>query len=160
MSEPKIVSDLPVDVSIRWANDQKLLEENHPIISDSKSISQFTQKDVSAPAPASQLDVLLNIESTHPTWALFSPPQGFFNQRRRLFTSRVIPLFDSEDLIDDKIQKVSSAFDKEEQNSDKERYDQKRKQEKESLVKMLKQLIAINKNLLFIMSRRNQYQKG
>ena len=153
MSEPKIVSDLPVDVSIRWANDQKILEESHPIISDSKSISQFTQKDVSAPAPASQLDVLLNIESTHPTWALFLPPQGFFNQRRRLFTSRVIPLFDSEDLIDDKIQKVSSAFDKEEENP-------KGNQEKEALVKMLKQLIAINKNLLFIMSRRNQYQKG
>jgi hypothetical protein len=155
MSDPKTVSDLPIDTSIRWANDQKLLEESHPIITDSKSISQFTQKDVSVPAPASHLDVLLDITSTHPTWALFSPPAGFFNQRRRLFTSRVLPLFDSEDLIDDKIQKVTSVLDQEE---DKE--NSRGNQEKEALIKMLRQLIAINKNLLFIMSRRNQYQKG
>jgi len=155
MSDPKTVSDLPVDVSIRWANDQKLLEENHPIITDSKSISQFTQKDVSSPATASHLDILMDISSTHPTWALFSPPAGFFNQRRRLFTSRVIPLFDSEDLIDDKIQRITSATDQEEEEGH-----QQKKQDKEALINMLKQLITINKNLLFIMSRRNQYQKG
>ncbi len=153
MSDPKTVSDLPVDVSIRWANDQKLLEESHPIIADSKFISQFTQKDVSSPANASHLDILMDIDSTHATWALFSPPAGFFNQRRRLFTSRVIPLFDSEDLIDDKIQRVTSVLDEEEGHP-------KKNQDKEALIKMLRQLITINKNLLFIMSRRNQYQKG
>ncbi len=152
MSDPKTVSDLPVDVSIRWANDQKLLEETHPIIKDSRSISQITQKDVSAPANQSQLDILLDVNNTSPTWALFSPPLGFFDQRKRLFTSRVLPLFESEEQIDNKIQKVTSALDQEDEGKD--------SHGKKALINMLKQLITINKNLLFIMSRRNQYQKG
>jgi len=155
MSDPKTISDLPVDVSIRWANDQKLLQETHPIIADSKSIAQFTQKDVSSPASQSQLDLLLNVDNTSPTWALFSAPPGFFDQRRLLFTSRVLPLFESEELIDNKIQRITSALGKTELEES-----PRGVQEKESLINMLKQLIAINKNLLFIMSRRNQYQKG
>lgn len=152
MSDPKTVSDLPVDVSIRWANDQKLLEETHPIIKDSRSISEFTQKDVTSPAIYSQLDLLLEMSTTSPTWALFAPPTGFFDQRKRLFTSRVLPVFESEEQIDNKIQKVTSVLNQEDEEKD--------SYEKKALINMLKQLITINKNLLFIMSRRNQYQKG
>lgn len=155
MSDPKTVSDLPIDVSIRWANDQKLLQEAYPIIADSKSISQFTQKDVSSPASQSQLDLLLNVDNTSPTWALFSAPAGFFDQRKLLFTSRVLPLFKSEDDINNKIDRIISALDK---NELEESLGEGREQK--SLITMLEQLRTINKNLLFIMSRRNQYQKG
>lgn len=152
MAESKNVSDLPLDVSIRWAEDQKLLEETKPIIADSGHISSITVKDVSAPSVFSQLDVLLDTRSLHPSWALFTAPKDYYNQRKRIFTSRILPLFDSEEKLDDKIQKINSLSDKEEEKD--------RKKEREILVLMLQKLMELNKNLIFVLSRRNQYQKG
>ncbi len=152
MADPKTVSNLPVDVSIRWAEDQKFLEETRPMISEADYISSFTQKDVSIPTTFSQLEVLLNSQNLHASWAMFKAPKGFFDQRKRLFTSRILPFLDSDEQIDDKMQKINSLNDKEE--------DQEEKERKRRLVEMLRVLLELNKNLTFVLSKRNQYQKG
>ena len=146
MAEPKIVSNLPIDVSIQWTKDQKLIEETRPIIAESDTISQFTQKDVTTPSIFSQVNLLLEIRLP-PSWASFVPPKGYFDQRRRLFTSRIAPLFDTEEQLDDKIQKVRAVSDEE-------------KQHQETLILMLEKLMELNRDLTFVLTRRNQYQRG
>jgi hypothetical protein len=152
MVEPKTVSNLPVDVSIRWAEDQKFLEETRPILTESGLVPSHTQKDVLFPFVFSELDVLLGIRRVHPTWAHFIPPQGYQEQRRRLFTSRIAPSLGSEEDFDNKIQKVGAAGEKEEEGHD--------KRETEILLRLLKMMLDLDKNLIFVLTRRTQYQKG
>lgn len=156
MADPKTVSNLPVDVSIRWAEDQQFLEETRPMISEADYISSFTQKDVSTPSSFSHLELLLKSQALHSSWAMFKAPHGFFDQRKRLFTSSVLPFLESDEQIDDKLQKINSSLstlgDKEE--------DQEEKERKRRLSEMLKVLMELNRNLAFVLSKRNQYQKG
>jgi hypothetical protein len=152
MVEPKTVSNLPVDVSIRWAEDQKFLEETRPMIMDAGTVPSHTQKDVLFPFAFSEIDVLLGIRRVHPTWAHFLPPSGYHEQRRRLFTSQVAPTIGSEEELDNKIQRIGAAGEKEE--------DEAEKRKKETFLKLLKLMLELDKNLTFVLTRRTQYQKG
>ncbi len=149
MVESKNVSDLPIDVSIRWAKDQKLLEESQPIIKDSATIPSHARAEVILPTSQSQIDLLLGLVNRHPTWALFQMPKGFSAQRRRLFTSRLIPLLESDEQQDALIARIEGVSDEEHQE-----------REKNHLLKLLKLLQTLNKDLIDIISRCKQYQRG
>ena len=151
MVEPKTVSNLPIDVSIRWAEDQKLLEETHPMIKESGVIPQHARTEVIQPAPQSQIDLLLGLVGRHPTWALFQMPQGFANQGRRLFTSKLIPLLESDEQQDALVARISGVSDEK---------DESVQREKGHLLQLLKLLQSLNKDLIDILSRCKQYQKG
>jgi hypothetical protein len=151
--EPKTVSNLPVDVSTRWAEDQKFLEESSPLIKESAIIPQHAQSEVILPAPQSQIDILLGLVTRHPTWALFQMPQGFSSQRRRLFTSKLIPFLESDEQQDTLMARIQGVSGEEQ---DKEAWER----EKSYLIHLLKLLHTLNKDLIDIMSRCKQYQKG
>jgi hypothetical protein len=120
------------------------------MIKESGGISAHAQTDVIVPFAYSKVDELMGrLPSVHPSWAMFGAPEGFLTQRRRLFTSRVAPLLGTDEQIDDKIAKINSATDQEED-----------KPNKETLIKMLQQLLELDRNLTFVMTRRTQYQKG
>jgi hypothetical protein len=150
MTEPKTVSNLPLDVSIRWAEDQKLLEETRPIITEATGISLHTQKDVAVPVAFPEIEVLLGIRKTHPTWAMFYLPLGYLEQRRRLFTSQIAPFLGTDEQQDMQIQRIESISDD----------DEEQKQRKKSLLKLLKLIHDLNRDLVEILSRCRQYQKG
>ncbi len=151
MVEPKTVSNLPIDVSIRWAEDQKFLEETSPIIKESGVIPQHARTEVIQPAPQSQIDILLGLVGRHPTWALFQMPKGFTNQGRRLFTSKLIPLLESDEQQDALVARISKVSDEEDESTERE---------KNYLLQLLKLLQSLNKDLIDILSRCKQYQKG
>jgi hypothetical protein len=150
MAESKTVSNLPIDVSVRWAKDQELLEQSDPLLKGSRVISEQAQTDVLSPGARSSMDELLGRSITHASWALFLPPDGYGYQRRRLFTSQVAPTLGSEELLADKIDKLKTIGDEGEGKDD----------AKEKVLKMLEELLKLDKDLTFILSRRNQYQKG
>lgn len=71
MVEPKTVSNLPLDVSIRWAKDQELLIQTQPTTQDADSIAKHAVSDVNLPTSQSQVEVLLGLYTRNPTWAAF-----------------------------------------------------------------------------------------
>lgn len=153
MVEPKTVSNLPLDVSIRWAEDQKLLEETKPIIQESRGISQQVQTEVISGKTQSQIEQLLNLSNLHPTWALFAMPPGFAKQRRRIFTSKLASCLGSDEQQDALISRIESATGEKDD-------EQAWQEEKEHLMALLKLMNALNKDLIDIISRCTQYQKG
>ncbi|MBS0615739.1 MAG: DUF5399 family protein [Verrucomicrobia bacterium] len=150
MAEPKIVSNLPADVSTRWATDQKLLEETRPFITESNAIPLHAQKDVIFPTLVSEVSLLMGLQWVHPTWAMFNPPAGYQFQWKRLFTNQVAPKLGSDEQLEDKIQKVTAVKDKNEED----------KRDQEALIKLLKLLQELDSQLTFAISRRSQYHKG
>ncbi len=153
MVEPKTVSNLPLDVSIRWAKDQELLTETHPIIQDAGSISQHALSEVNTPTSQSQVEILLGFLGRNPTWAQFQLPRGFIGQRRRLFTSQLVGFLGSDEQQDTLIGRIQGATGDEE---DKESWER----EKALLLQVMKLMNLLNKDLIDIVSRCKQYQKG
>ncbi|HEY5234579.1 MAG TPA: DUF5399 family protein [Rhabdochlamydiaceae bacterium] len=153
MVEPKTVSNLPLDVSIRWAKDQELLIQTQPMTQDADSISKHAVSDVNLPTSQSQVEVLLGLYSRNPTWAAFQMPKGFIGQRRRLFTSQLVGFLGSDEQQDTLITRIQGASG---QEQDKDEWDQ----EKNLLLQVLKLMSMLNKDLIDIVSRCKQYQKG
>lgn len=152
MADPKTVSNLPVDVSVRWTEDQKLLEQSRPYLTESMGISQHARKDVSSPAAFPEMDLLLGTLRVRPTWANFQVPPRYNEQRRRLFTSQIAPFIGTVEQQDLQIQRVE-AYSSDKGGEEKEK-------EKETVLKLLKQVHSLNKDLVEIISRCCQYQKG
>lgn len=153
MVEPKTVANLPLDVSIRWAEDQKLLEQSKPILEESSLISQHAKTEVILPLAPSQIDLLLNTGRLHPTWALFQMPKGFALQARRLFKSELVSFLGSDEQQDALISRIEGIQgDSEDQDT--------WEQEKNWLLNVLKLMSTLNKDLIDIISRCRQYQKG
>ncbi len=153
MVEPKTVSNLPLDVSIRWAKDQELLTQTQPMTQDADSIAKHAVSDVNLPTSQSQVEVLLGLYTRNPTWAAFQMPKGFIGQRRRLFTSQLVGFLGSDEQQDTLIARIQGATG---QEQDKDEWDQ----EKTLLLQVLKLMSMLNKDLIDIVSRCKQYQKG
>ena len=153
MTEPKTVSNLPLDVSIRWADDQKLLEESKPIIRDSTLASSAAQTDVILPAKQSEIEVLFGLSTLHPSWAMFPKPPGFFFLRRRIFRSQLVPFLGSDEQQDSMITRIQGTMGDAQDSSEWE-------EEKNRLLKLLQLMQVLNKDLIDITTRCKQYQKG
>jgi hypothetical protein len=151
--EPKTVSNLPLDVSIRWAKDQEILTQTQPLTQDADSISKHAVSDVNLPTSQSQVEALLGLYTRNPTWAAFQMPKGFIGQRRRLFTSQLVGFLGSDEQQDTLITRIQGASGEEQ---DKDEWDQ----EKNLLLQVLKLMSMLNKDLIDIVSRCKQYQKG
>ena len=153
MTEPKTVSNLPIDVSIRWAEDQKLLEESKPIIRDSTLASTHASTEVVIPAKQSDLEMLFGLAQLHPAWATFQKPPGFFFVRRRIFRSQLVPFLGSDEQQDAMITRIQNAKG---DDQDLTEWDE----EKQRLLRLLKLMQLLNKDLIDITTRCKQYQKG
>lgn len=153
MTEPKTVSNLPLDVSIRWAEDQKLLQETQPIIRDSTLASSHAQTEVTLPTKPSEIEVLFGFAKLHPSWATFQMPAGFFHQRRRLFRSQLAPFLGTDEQQDSMITRIQNTKGDERDHDEWEI-------EKDHLLKLLQLLQNLNKDLIDITTRCKQYQKG
>ena len=153
MVEPKTVSNLPLDVSIRWAKDQELLTQTQPITQDADTIAKHAVSDVNQPTSQSQLEMLLGLYTRNPTWAAFQIPKGFITQKRRLFTSQLVSFLGSDEQQDTLIARIQGATGQEE---DKDAWNL----EKDLLLQVLKLMNMLNKDLIDIVSRCKQYQKG
>lgn len=153
MVEPKTVSNLPLDVSIRWAEDQKLLEESKPIIRDSTMASNAAQTDVILPSKQSEIELLFGLSQLHPAWATFQKPPGFFFLRRRIFRSSLVPFLGSDEQQDSMMTRIQGVKGDEQDNEEWE-------DEKKRLLKLLQLMQLLNKDLIDITTRCKQYQKG
>lgn len=153
MAEPKTVSNLPLDVSVRWAEDQQLLAESHPIIRDSTLTSSLAQTEAMLPIKMSEFEAFLGLARLHPSWAAFQRPPGFFSQRRQIFRSQIVPFLGSDEHQDSMISRIESATG---DDQDRESWEGERGR----LLKLVQLLQELNKDLIDISTRCKQYQKG
>lgn len=149
MTEPKTVSNLPLDVSIRWAEDQKRLEETQPIVGrDAAFASNQAQTETILPFKPSDFDQLFGLAQLHPSWATFEQPPGFLFLRRRIFRSQLMPFLGSDEQQEALMSRIQHVG------------EDKDKQEQERLINLLQLLQRLNKDLIDISTRCKQYQKG
>ena len=153
MTEPKTVSNLPIEVNVRWVQDQQLLEEIHPIIHDASLASQSARTEVSVPVRQSEFDAFLGLSVLHPSWALFQMPPNFLRQGKQLFRYTLAPCIGSDEQQETVIARIEHA-----KGDD---HDQAVwQQEKESLLQCYQLLQGLNKDLIYILTRLTGTAKG
>ncbi|HEY2811486.1 MAG TPA: DUF5399 family protein [Rhabdochlamydiaceae bacterium] len=169
---PRTIDNLGIDASTRYAEDQKIYDKTH--IKEAPAISVQTEVEVTTPFFPSELDTLLRFSPLHLSWAAFSAPALYYEQKKRLFTFQSIPSMGSQDKKESQAQKILAQLQLVEEKhavEDKEEKDQKKKREREIvqqeqekekkiLTALLQTIILIDKLIIDINSRRGQYQKG
>jgi len=171
---PRTIDNLGIDVSTRYAQDQKHLDDK--LLKDARGISQQTLVDVTIPSYASEFDALFGLSKRNLPWADFQAPNRFNEQKKRLFTHQIIPSLGTAEKKESQAQKiiakVQSQMAKGQTDKDKEglkdpkkkfseqREEQELTKEKKILIKLLDCIIYLDKDIGSVNSRRMQYQKG
>lgn len=171
---PRTIDNLGLDVSTRYAEDQKNLDEK--LIRDARGISQQTLIDVTIPSYSSEFDALFELSKRNLPWADFQAPNRYNEQKKRLFTHQIIPSLGTEERKESQAQKIIAKVqsqiakrqadkDKEGQQDPKKKFNEQREEqeltkEKKILIKLLDCIVYLDKDIGAVNSRRMQYQKG
>ena len=165
---PRTIDNLGVDVSTRYAADQKLVDPK--AIKESRGIPAQMEIDVSSPAYPSEMETLIQLSPTQNVWANFFMPAGFLEQRRRVFTFLIIPSLGSDEKRESQalkiLAKLKALSDKTEETAPQKKSWQEQKdaedreKEKKTLITVLDTINLLDKDLIEINARRTQYQKG
>jgi hypothetical protein len=172
----KTIDNLGIDPSVRYAQDQEYLDRR--ITKDTSYISSQAQIEVSLPCFSSEFDHIFQTSLRNKEWAAFMNPPGFSEQKKRLFTFQVLPSLGTEETIQIHAQRLKDRLAKEEdkrrkkkKQRDSQEYKQEdafeediqfqeAEQESVKLLRLIEIICNLDKILIEINSRRNQYQKG
>lgn len=172
---PRTIDNLGIDASNRYAEDRQKLDQNL-LVKEGRNLPLPSQIDVTVPYYPSELDLLFDVTPRQLSWADFYPPTGFVDQKKRLFTHQIIPSLGSEDKKETQVKRIQARVRLTEEKNKKEGREKKKEQqvygwederelqeeenEKKTLLNLLDKIIAFDKFLIDINSRRTQYQKG
>lgn len=165
---PRTIDNLGIEVSTRYAEDLKELDQK--LLVEARGIQEQTEIEITHPFFLTELEILLEPQKQQ-TWATFTPPKGYFEQKKRFFMFQLIPSLGSEEKHETQTQKIISlkTFSRkkrgdqqqEEQESDhsdpEKEYHEK---EKKILVSVLQTIMHLDKEIQEINARRGQYHKG
>lgn len=155
---PRTIDNLGVDVSTRYAQDQEVLEKD--LIREAPSIPLQTTIEVTSPSYPSELDALLKTQPTHASWALFTPPEGYYEQKNKLFTFQLIPSLGSDDKKDSQTQKIEARLQAEEEKSKNPYELEQHIKKKGAIISLLKKISIFDNMITDVYSRIGQYKKG
>lgn len=158
------ISNLGLDASIRFAQDQEMFDLKY--ITEPNFIRPNAEVDVTSPIFLNQYDELFQMGSQI-TFATFEAPEHFFVQKKQLFTTQLAPSLGPAELEESKIEKARSAkltktaaktsFDFSWQA---EREKKDREKEQTSIVNMLETVHLFNRQIAEARARMKQYNKG
>ena len=163
---PRTIDNLGIEVSTRYAEDLRELDQK--LLVEARGIQEQTEIEITHPFFLTELEILLEPQKQQ-TWATFTPPKGYFEQKKRFFMFQLIPSLGSEEKHETQTQKIVSlkTFSRkkrddqqqeESDHSDPEReYHEK---EKKILVSVLQTIMHLDKEIQEINARRGQYHKG
>lgn len=170
MAPPRTIDNLGVDVSTRYAEDKRTLDES--LIKEAPKIPTETAIEVTSPYFPSEMEGLFPSQAVHITWASFPAPAAFFEQRKKLFTFQLIPSMGTEDRQESQAGKILAMItalpedkrpgevkDKRQQYEIERAYEEKERQKK-ILISLFTTIAQFDKMIIEINSRRTQYQKG
>jgi hypothetical protein len=168
----RTIDNLGVDVSTRYAEDQKMADAQ--FLKETRLISSQTEIDVTVPFFPSEFDLLFETSRRNTPWADFYAPPRYNEQKKRLFTFQIIPSMGSSDKIEAQLQRIAARVPKREEKEEAEEKDKERRRlkwekekeeeeeekEKNILINLLNSVSLFDKFLVDINSRRGQYQRG
>lgn len=160
--KPRTVDNLGLEASIRYAKDKELYEPR--LIEESKFISQKTEVPVAKPYVPSEFDQLFSSGKTA-LWASFEAPENF-NFMKPLFTYQLIPSIggsEKQENMIDRLEALESATDKEKRKRQMAHFqedEEEGEKERKTLIQFFRCVQALEKTLMIVNARRNQYQKG
>jgi len=157
--KPRTIDNLGVDSSVRYAKDKELLDLR--MVEDSRWVSPRIEVSVTKPYVASEFDQLFSAKPTT-QWALFSAPPAFEAYSRALFSYQLIPSLGSAEKQEADAEKLAALEDKEQRQGKggRDKQEEEKEKERKRILALLKCIEQLDKNLVFINSRRNQYQRG
>jgi hypothetical protein len=161
--KPRTIDNLGVDASVRYAKDQELYEARY--IEEARLIPQKTEVSVAKPYVPSEFDQFFSVGRTV-SWALFSPPPNYYAGDKALFSYLLIPSLGDYEKLEagsDKIESLQGVLDQEKEGSG-QSFDEGEKdgeeRERKTIAALFECIGKLNKALVLINSRRNQYQRG
>jgi len=164
MTTPRTIDNLGMETSIRWAKDQALLEVAP--IKEGSAVTQLTEIDISQPSYTSEFEQLFGEVARQSTWAQFTAPLGFNEQKKKLFTYEAVPILGSEEHLELQITRVkgSKVLKEEEAETrvawETQKESEEEEKEKNIILTLMDKLQYLNRFLMDINSRRIQYLKG
>lgn len=155
VNKPRTIDNLGIETSVRYAKDMEMLDAQ--LVQDSRFIPQKTETSVLKPYAPAEFDQLFQVGKAT-IWALFTPPPGSIGQN--LFTFKLVPSLGDYEKTEDDTDRLEDALNKPfHQNQSNEEREQEEK-ERKIVLNLLKCIEKLDKTLLFINARRNQYQRG
>lgn len=162
----RTIDDLGMDAYSKYAEDKAATDET--LLQESKFAPRGAEKDVTLPSFPSEFDLLLKTNERNQPWAAFFSPTHYHEQKKRVFRFQLIPSLGSEEKQASQQERIKEKAEKDEEHSlshpatswEEERDREEEKKEKEILLKLLSRVHILEKDLIDIYSRRNQYQKG
>ncbi len=157
--KPRTIDNLGIETSNRYAKDKQLLDTK--LIEESRFIPLKTEVSVLKPyLPIELEEYLLPAKLT--LWASFEPPPEHLTYTSSLFSYQLIPSLgnsEKQEADADKLEALEDTLNKEfSQNNQQE--GQEEEKERKTLLKLLKTIHMLDRTLITINSRRNQYQRG
>lgn len=173
----RTIDNLGLPASIRYAKDKEQLDTR--LLDESRLIPQKTETSVARPYLVSEFEQQYSLTPKH-LFALFQPPPHYFEQGRMLFGHHIVPSLGSDEKRETDIERLthwtetstgqkrkSSTRAKSKKEGKKSRTIQEQEDEDEEeerechrLLSLLQCITQLDKDLLLINARRNQYQRG
>lgn len=159
MADTKVtVDNLGLRASIRYAKDMEMLDAQ--LVQDSRFIPSKTETSVLRPYVPAEFESLFQT-GTATIWALFNAPPAPSGQN--LFSFQLIPSLGSDEehfqQLEDVLKKPLTRKQGDPEREQKEKEQQEEK-ERKILLHLIEVLSKLDKTLLLINARRNQYQRG
>jgi len=152
----RTIDNLGLESSVRYARDKEQLDLR--LIDDSKWVSRHIEIPATKPYVPSEFDQLFSAKPTI-QWAFFAPPPATDAEMRALFSYQLIPSLGSTEKQEAETEKLAALKDSLDKGKPQDKDSQEEGQRKR-LLAFFKCLEKLDKTLLLINSRRNQYQRG
>ena len=166
MADFKTIDNLGVDISSQYARTQGETKED--LIKESGIASISAKIDVTKPAYRSEYDMILGTRQRYKGWALFPFPSNIAASSLRVFTSHLLPAIRADEfglLEMDRLRAHQEKKRKDKKTKTSYNYeetieDEEEEKESSTLMGFIEEVQQLDKNLIAINGRRNQYQKG
>jgi hypothetical protein len=156
--KPRTIDNMGIDTSSRYARDKASLDTK--LIDESRYIPNKTEVSVVKPYFPTEFEEYL-FPNKLTLWASFSPPPDYLAYAKPLFSYQLIPSmggYEKQEADSDKLEALEDSLNK--QSKDGKQDQQEEERERKILMKLLKTVGTLDRTLILINSRRNQYQRG
>jgi hypothetical protein len=157
-SKARTIDNLGVDTSVRYAQDQKSLDQK--FLEDATFASSKSEIISTVPSFPMELEILFGFERKISAWADFLAPPDYTSLRSSLFSFQLIPGLGTLEKQELKIEKIENFRKRKKKKKAMTKEEDEEEKEKEVLLKLLLCIKSLEKNLELINARRNQYHKG
>ncbi len=154
-TKPRTIDNLGVDISVQYAKNKALTDTK--LLEESRKLPSSTEVTVTSPYIPSEWEELFSLRKKFEPWAKFCPPPSYASHKKSLFSFQLIP---SMGPLEKHMAEIENLLNFHKKKKKKRKEGGEEEQEKELLLKFLKLLVFLDKQLLFINGRRNQYHKG